>query len=29
MADIAKGPLEMAVTEALDDMWLSVKDEAP
>jgi len=29
VADIAKGPLEKAVVEALDEMWLSVKDEAP
>ena len=29
VADIAKGPLEKVVVEALDEMWLSVNDEAP
>ena len=29
VTDIAKGPLEDVVVEALDKMWLSVRDEAP
>ncbi len=29
VADIAKGPLEKVVIEALEEMWLEVKDEAP
>lgn len=29
MADVAKGPLEKVVVKALDEIWLSVKDEAP
>ena len=29
VADIAKGPLEEVVVEALNKLWLSVKDEAP
>ena len=29
VADIAKGPLDALVVEALDEMWISVRDEAP
>ena len=29
VADIAKGPLEEKVIEALDETWLTVRDEAP